>query len=409
MSISLRVLILEDNPADAELILHELQRAGFEPDWQRVDTEPDYLAHLEPTLDIILSDYTMPQFNALRALQLLRESGLDIPLIIVSGTIGEDLAVYTIKQGAADYLLKDRLRRLGPAVVQALEQKQLRNERQRAEDELHRLNAELERRVLERTEELWAINKQLHETLRKLEEDEEAGRGIQFQLLPLEKEVYNGFEFSRVLQPSAYLSGDFLDYFEIDENFLGFYFADVSGHGISSAFVTVLLKSFFSQFIEKYQQVKDQTILNPSKILEQLNKEICAKNLNKYLTIFYAIIDKKDDKLVWCNGGQTPFPIIFDSKDVKYIRKNSCPVGLFTFSEYQPLELPLPPEFIIMLFSDGILEILPQKTLKDKQIFLLSIINRMDTTINSIIEQLDLSSKNNLPDDITLLMVKRRR
>ena len=121
------------------------------------------------------------------------------------------------------------------------------------------------------------------------------------------------------------------------------------------------------------------------------------------------LLTKKNDKLIWSNGGQIPFPIIFDSKDARYIRKNSLPIGLFTFSKYESFELTLPPEFIIMLFSDGVLETLSQKTLKDKQIFLLSIINRIDITMSSIIEQLDLASKNNLPDDITLLMVKRRR
>ena len=124
----LRVLIAEDNPDDTELILRELRRAGFDPEWERVDTEAGYLGRLDPGLDIILSDCDMPQFSGSRALQLLRERGLDIPFIIVSGTIGEDSAVAAMKQGAADYLLKDRMARLGPAVVLALEQRRLHKE-----------------------------------------------------------------------------------------------------------------------------------------------------------------------------------------------------------------------------------------------------------------------------------------
>ncbi|MCL4505202.1 MAG: diguanylate cyclase [Chloroflexi bacterium] len=136
MSIPLRILILEDNPSDAELMLHELRWAGYTVDWRRVETESDYLAALDPALDVILADYTLPQFDGLRALRLLQERGLDIPFIIVTGTVGEEAAVGCMKQGAADYMLKDRLTRLGLAVVHALEQKKLRGEKRQMEQAL---------------------------------------------------------------------------------------------------------------------------------------------------------------------------------------------------------------------------------------------------------------------------------
>lgn len=126
MSRTLRVLIVEDNPADAEMILRELRRAGYDPQWDRVDEEPEYVDRLDSGLDLILVDYTMPKFNARRALVLLQESGLDLPFIIISGTIGEDQAVEVMRQGAWDYLLKDRMARLGPAVALALEKRNLR-------------------------------------------------------------------------------------------------------------------------------------------------------------------------------------------------------------------------------------------------------------------------------------------
>ena len=129
----LHVLILEDQPADAELMLDELRQAGFEPNWRRVETEAEYRAQLDPAPEIILADYHLPQWDAPRALHSLQEHGLEIPFIIVSGTVGEEQAVACIKQGAADYLLKDRLARLGPAVRKALEDKRLRMENQQAE------------------------------------------------------------------------------------------------------------------------------------------------------------------------------------------------------------------------------------------------------------------------------------
>lgn len=147
MPVPIRVLILEDHPTDAELMVLELKRAGFAPSWERVDSEPGYLEKLGPRWDVILSDYVMPQFKAPRALQLLKKSGLEIPFIIVTGSISEEIAVESLKQGATDYLLKDRLTRLGPAVKQALEQKKLREEklaeRKRAEEEQKRLLDEL--------------------------------------------------------------------------------------------------------------------------------------------------------------------------------------------------------------------------------------------------------------------------
>jgi PAS domain S-box-containing protein len=139
----LKVLIAEDNSADAELVVRELRRSGFEPDWQRVDTEAEYRERLHSELDLVLSDYVMPQFSGLRALELLKQRGLDIPFIIVSGTIGEDTAVAAMKQGAADYLLKDRLARLGAAVTNALAESRLRRERRQADEALRVAHAHL--------------------------------------------------------------------------------------------------------------------------------------------------------------------------------------------------------------------------------------------------------------------------
>lgn len=140
MPARLRVLLVEDNPLDAELLMLELRRAGFEADWQRVDNEQDYLARLDDDYDLILSDYQLPQFDGLRALELLQAHGRDVPFIIVSGAIGEDTAANAMKQGAADYLLKDRLARLGPSITQALEQAEMRREQKRANEDLKRAN-----------------------------------------------------------------------------------------------------------------------------------------------------------------------------------------------------------------------------------------------------------------------------
>jgi PAS domain S-box-containing protein len=124
----IRVLLLEDRKADAEIMIRELRRAGFEPEWDRVEDEAGFCHKLDPALDLILADYNLPTFDGLRALDLVRAGRFDVPCIIVSGSLGDELAAECIKRGAVDYLLKDRLARLGQAVSLALENRQQRRQ-----------------------------------------------------------------------------------------------------------------------------------------------------------------------------------------------------------------------------------------------------------------------------------------
>jgi PAS domain S-box-containing protein len=139
----LRTLIVEDQSADAELVVRELERAGFDPVWKCVETEEQYVSQLEASPEVILADYTLPRFGAMQALKVLQQTGLDIPFIVVSGSIGEDIAVEAMRQGATDYLLKDRLARLGPAVNSALEQSRSRKEGKEAAAELRSAHEQL--------------------------------------------------------------------------------------------------------------------------------------------------------------------------------------------------------------------------------------------------------------------------
>src|SRR5580700_8858252 len=118
----LTVLVVEDEPMDFEVVVRVLQRSGLDARCRRVDNEEDYRVQLQAQPDIILSDYVLPQFSALGALEVLKESGLDIPLIVLTGTVSEETVVESMKRGAADYLLKDRMMRLGSAVRRAIEE-----------------------------------------------------------------------------------------------------------------------------------------------------------------------------------------------------------------------------------------------------------------------------------------------
>lgn len=164
----LRVVIVEDSRLDAQLLSLTLKKLGYDLSWERAETEQQFLALLDPQPDLILADFHMPDFGALPALQLLNERQLDIPVIVVSGMIGEELAVECIKQGAADYLLKDRLARLGHAVDRALSQRRLRLERQQAEDELRITNRKLQEALAARDDFLAAAAHELKTPLTSL-------------------------------------------------------------------------------------------------------------------------------------------------------------------------------------------------------------------------------------------------
>lgn len=133
MANPIRMLILEDRQADAELMVAELRRADFEPQWDLVDTEADFVASLAHAPEIVLADYTLPQWDGLAALRVLQQRELDIPLIMVTGTLGDEKAAECMRMGAADFLLKDRLGRLGQAVSRALEQERLRQAQRQAD------------------------------------------------------------------------------------------------------------------------------------------------------------------------------------------------------------------------------------------------------------------------------------
>ncbi|MCB5189051.1 EAL domain-containing protein [Methylobacillus caricis] len=134
MTATLRVLMVEDSEDDAILILETLERGGFEVHYLRVETEASLRQALgDGTWDIVLADYCLPSFNAEGTLRVLRETGCDIPAIVVSGTVGEDVAVETIKHGADDYLLKQNLIRLVPAVQHALNAAESHRQRHRLE------------------------------------------------------------------------------------------------------------------------------------------------------------------------------------------------------------------------------------------------------------------------------------
>lgn len=141
----LRALIVEDDPSDVELVLHALRTGGFEVDCDIVQTPAEFAASIHSkNYELVLADYRLPAWNGMETVEILRQQGIDIPVVMVSGSLGELMAVECIKQGASDYVLKDHLGRLPSSVGRALREKRLRDAHRQTQEELARSNRDLE-------------------------------------------------------------------------------------------------------------------------------------------------------------------------------------------------------------------------------------------------------------------------
>jgi signal transduction histidine kinase len=162
MSIPVHVLIIEDSENDTLLSVQELKRAGYSPIHERVDTREAMIAAFpKKPWDIVIADYSMPKFSGLAAIKIIRDLGLDLPVIVVSGAIGEETAVAAMRAGAADYVMKGNLARLGPAIQRELRDVQERRDRRKAEAALRRTEVELDetQRSLVQSEKLAALGR----------------------------------------------------------------------------------------------------------------------------------------------------------------------------------------------------------------------------------------------------------
>lgn len=379
-----RILTIEDEATIRGNVVTYLEDSGFEM-LEAADGPSGVETFRRERPDAVLCDLRLPGIDGLDVLETLAAEAPETPVIIVSGVSQISYAVQALKRGAWDYVIKpiQDMGMLESAVRRALEK------------------AALLRRNREYREHLETLNQEL-------EADEKAGRRVQFQLLPEDNRRFGDFTFTRRLYPSMYLSGDFVDYFAIDATHLGFYIADVSGHGVASAFVTVMLKTLVAQYRESLWNDRDLTILDPAAALQRLNRDLRQQSLEHYATMFYAVIDREKDTMLCCTAGQFPHPILHDGRAAKALEDRGRPVGLFDDAEFSPREVALPERFTLLLVSDGILDLLPQSTVKEKQAALSGWLEHVDTGIDTLVERLGLEKQAQLPDDITLMMVSRQ-
>lgn len=385
-----RILTIEDESAVRSGIVAYLEDSGFE-----ILEAGDGVAGVDlfrrEQPDVVLCDLRLPGMDGLEVLSTITDEAPETPVIVVSGASRLGYAVQALKRGAWDYVTKpiEDMAVLETAVRRVLER------------------AELMRQNRAYREHLESLNRELTRTLKKLEEDETAGRNVQFRLLPKDGREFGAYRFSRRLFPSMYLSGDFVDYFAIDERRVGFYIADVSGHGAASAFVTVMLKTLVEQYREAFWQESDDTILHPSRVLQRLNRDLCRQRIDRHVTMFFGMLDSEQSVMQCSSAAQFPYPVLWHGGGgARYLPCPSRPVGLFEDSLFTVKPIELPRGFKLLLVSDGVFELLPGVTLRDKQDALLGYMDKDDAGLDGLVATLGLENGRRLPDDVTLLMVQ---
>lgn len=297
--------------------------------------------------------------------------------------------VESLRLGAFDYLVKPitDLGVLEHAVNQALNKKQLEHENKVFRSELERANRELQ------------------SNLETLQEDQDAARRAQLQLLPEPDSKIGQFSFMHTVIPSLNVSGDFVDYFEIDERYLGFYIADVSGHGSASAFVTMMLKSLFNQPLRTYRSGTDKVILDPAAVMDYLNKEIIAANVGKHVTMFYGVIDQESSSLKYSIAGQFPRPLLVTQGQRQIIQDRGFPLGLFDWVSFDATSIDFSAGKSLVMFSDGVLECLSEGQVSPEE-SLLNIPISKSSTVLELIDKIGIRGQHSLADDVTVFIVR---
>ncbi len=384
-----RLLVIDDEAMVRDSMVAYLEDSGY----QVVAAESGIagLAILEQQkIDLILCDLRMPHLDGLQILQQVKQNNQHIPFIVVSGAGVMDDVVQALRLGASDYLVK-------PIIDMVM----LEHSVQRNLDLV-----ELERQNQHYRDHLESVNRELRNSLDELRGDQQAGRQVQMKMLPDPTQVEN-LSFEHIIKPSLMLSGDFLDYFPLDDKHYGFYIADVSGHGASSAFVTVLLKNLTYRLKRNLKRGSSDDLYHPVKVLERINQEMLDTECGKHLTIVYAVINMETRQLNYSIGAHFPMPILFSENKAQYLEGRGMPVGLFRDAEYNNYQLSLPERFTLSLFSDGILELINQPSLAQKEEYLLNLIEREAGNHESIVAALSLKSDDDVPDDVALMTVVR--
>ena len=392
MASSGNVLIVDDDPARADALAELVSSAGFETRVVNDVNNSTYSLGSSSDLDVILCELDLKGVSWGEARRTLREMDVQVPAIMFSDVADAKRMMTALRLGASDFFLRpvEDKAALVRSIERCVRQRQLRRE------------------LLESRQRLEAANIELRGTVKMLEQDQQAGRQVQMRMLPATPLVLNDYVFSHTVIPSLYLSGDFTDYFTVGDDFVTFFIADVSGHGSSSAFATVLLKNLFARKRSDFLRQNDDTILSPLALLKRANKEIMDLEVGKFATMVVGVLDMESNTLRYSVAGHLPQPVLVSQDGARYLRGEGSAVGIMGDASFEEHLIDLPGSFMLALFSDGILEILPPNNLIEKEKYFLNVFAETANSPEEMVTRLGLDQVGTAPDDIAALFISKR-
>ena len=253
------------------------------------------------------------------------------------------------------------------------------------------------------------INKELRESLDILKMDQIAGRQVQKNLLPLEPLVFKDYIVDHEIIPSLYLSGDFVAYNLVFDRYILFYIADVSGHGASSAFVTILLRFILKRILRRHMISNDIKALAraPEGFIEHVNRQVMATGLEKQVAMFAGAIDTDTNILRYSVAAQVPMPLFITEDGARFLPGKGKIIGLFEDATWPVEEMVLPDKFRLVMVSDGLLETLPVNGLHAQERYLQETLAATPANHQAMCRALALDKVTEAADDVSILTICR--
>ena len=388
-----RVLIVDDRPERAAALVEALGNDQFQFDVR--GEVPDLEGALGPASpwDCVIANVDLANVSWASVRRAMRNFDVQVPVIVVADDRGVDSMSTALSLGATDFFVRPQERPglLRRSIERCVHHRRLQVELKHNKEHLERVNAKL------------------RHSLRVLEQDQQAGRQVQMALLPSSPLKVEDYWISHKIYTSLYLSGDFADYFRVGEHQVVFFLADVSGHGSSSAFATVLLKNLFARKRSDYLRRNDRSVTSPVQMLSLANRELLELELNKYATMVVGVLDFQQDSLRYSIAGHLPQPILLDDSGIRYLAGEGSPVGLMPEASYTEYGIDLPEKFMFSVLSDGILELIDDVNLIEKEQELLRRLDGPVAKPRDLVLRLGLDhiDRDDIPDDVAALFISK--